>query len=97
MPNPFKKYLCLSSETSRDQAESFVLDRVSWTDLSILQNLADYDAIVFNLTASFWEQFFNCAGQFDATAFWSKLPAQFQMPTPAAQGQPDTPPTAQRG
>ena len=51
MEQPFRKILCLSMETSRLIREEFLLDRLSWRDVSSLKNLSDYDRVHMNLTA----------------------------------------------
>src|SRR6185295_12366032 len=51
MAEPFKKILCISSETSRLSREEFLLERYSWQDISKIRNLSDYDHIHLNLTA----------------------------------------------
>lgn len=51
MPERFRKYLCVSSETSRFSQESFRLDRFSWEDISDISNVSDYDGVLLNLTS----------------------------------------------
>ncbi len=51
MADNFKKFLSVSSETSRLSRERFVLDRVSWKDVAGISNYADYDHVELNLTA----------------------------------------------
>lgn len=50
--NPgFKRFLCISTETSNLPDECFSLERISWKDLSQLGNLSDYDSVYINLGA----------------------------------------------
>jgi hypothetical protein len=51
MAERFKKYLCVSTETSRFAGEGYFLNRVSWMEISQINNLSDYDHIYLNLTA----------------------------------------------
>src|SRR5712664_107293 len=51
MAEHFKKFLCISSETSKFSNEDYLLNRISWKDISGINNLSDYDSIHLNLTA----------------------------------------------
>jgi hypothetical protein len=51
MAERFKKYLCVSSATSRFSGVGITLDRFSWKDISGIKNLSDYDGILLNLTS----------------------------------------------
>lgn len=47
----FRKYAVISTQTSRTSHDGSEVHRISWLDLKTLENLADYDAIVVDLTA----------------------------------------------
>lgn len=50
MPS-FRKYAIISTETSTSSSGRSELRRFSWLDLQTLDNLADYDALIIDLTA----------------------------------------------
>ena len=72
MADNFKKFLSVSSETSRLSREGFVLDRVSWKDMAGISNFADYDHVELNLTA--------LAGMAGGTAFKAHIIARIFDP-----------------